>query len=221
MKGKFEFIFIVCLLAGVTFFVSSCDIDDNYYGTGWGDIYIQGGTKLPFWASVRGYVDGIETIDLGETDGIKIMQNIRQGNSYEDWFPIEYIILVKTYDAFVSILNPVCNHNQPCIHDSKDYSENEPFLELFTANFFETNDLVIASMIMGANTIGLNVNKKKAVSKSVPPSLGLSIVETCSGRAWHAVPSIAIPVLLAIDISKDIDPFEVKISINSKYIGRR
>ena len=217
MKGKNEFIITVCMLACISFFVISCDIDENY-GTGWGDIYIQGGTSLPFWASVSVYVDGKETIDIGETDGIKIIQDLRQGNSYEDWFPVEYIIIVKTYDAFVSILNPVCNHNQPCIHDSIDFSENEPFLEKFTADFFETNDLVIASMIMGANTIGLNVTKK--LSNSVPPSLGLSIIKTCSGRPWDMVPSIGIPVLLAIDISKDADPFEVKISINSKFTGR-
>ena len=215
---------LLILVISYAFLFVSCDSNENFdfdYGTGWGDIYIQGGTRLPFWASVSVYVDGIETIDIDETDGIEIMQDVRQGNSYIDWFPIEYIIIVKTYDAFVSILNPVCNHNQPCIHDTIDYSENEQFLEIFTAEYFDTNDLIIARMIMGANTIGLLVNETMSISNSIPPSLGLSIVETRNGRANDIIPSIGIDVLLAVEISKDISPFEVSISIKSRYTGRR
>ena len=206
MKKVSKFILLAVVIMPLIFISTACINDRSRYGAGWGDITIDNATPLPFWIAFQ---------SIADVEGIQVVQGFRQGDSFRDWFPVERIIRVTSYDAFVALLTPEeCYHDEPCIHDHIDLAVNERLFEIFSPYFFETQDLIIACFIMGVKTAGLRVENIRANGV-------INITETRNGRRWDSSVDLGIDVRLAIEVDSAFNPPEIIINMRRVYLGRR
>jgi len=212
------------------FLIIACDQNDipemdivymighvNDYGNGCGDIKIENAYSLPFWVN-RYYPDNFS--EIFNIDGIELIQNYRQGDNYKDWFPVEYIIRITSLDSFDAFLTLKCNNNLSCSHcdlEMNDYygqEKKENLLKKYDHSFFETKDIIIASLINGCNTIGLNID-------DITEAGVIKIKAILKGKPGDMTSDVAYIKILSIDIEKDFIPDNISISLKSAYLKRK
>jgi len=212
------FLFVACDQNGISETDSRYMIgQESNYGNGCGDIKIENAYSLPFWVNRYDPDNFSEILNI---DGIEMIQNYRQGDNYRDWFPVEYIIRVTSFDSFDAFLTLKCGNTSSCSHcylEMNDYygqEKKENLLEKYDQSFFETMDLIVVSLINGCNTIGLKVD-------DITETGVINIKEILKGKPGDIISDVAYIKILSIDVEKTFTPENISASIKSVYLRRK
>ncbi|MCL2847936.1 MAG: hypothetical protein FWE13_04210 [Firmicutes bacterium] len=135
------FSFVACMPGAV--------LPSNPYGAGDGDITVMGARKVGvyFWRADN----------LNDIDGLKIWHQWHYA-SFGSWIDFT-IIWVSDFNAFEEFLYRRSYEEQREWYKAHGSGTSDSLLDIYNADFFENNNLVLITMVEGVLTTGMRVDR--------------------------------------------------------------